>query len=225
MTRALIVLSSHDKLGDTGRATGWYLPEAAHPWKIFTDAGIEVEFVSPKGGHNPMDGVDRADLVQLEFLTAFGEAGPDTMRPEQVDPTRFEVILYVGGHGTMWDFADNKHLAAIARDIYEADGIVGAVCHGPAGLVNITRSDGSYLVAGKRVAAFTNEEEAAVGLTNVVPYLLADALTRHGAKHVTVGNFAANTVVDGRLVTGQNPASAVGVGEAIVTLVASRSAA
>jgi putative intracellular protease/amidase len=103
-------------------------------------------------------------------------------------------------------------------DIYESNGVIGAVCHGPAGLVNIKLSDGSYLVAGKQLAAFTNEEEAAVGLTEVVPYLLADALTGHGAKHMTVGNFEANTVVDGRLVTGQNPASAVGVGEAMVKL-------
>jgi putative intracellular protease/amidase len=220
MTRVLIVLSSHDRLGDTGRSTGWYLPEAAHPWKLFAAAGIDVDFVSPKGGVNPMDGVDRNDAVQLDFLSTFGDAGPDTKTPEQVDPAGYDGILYVGGHGTMWDFADNEALAGIARNIYESNGVVGAVCHGPAGLVNIKLSDGSYLVAGKQLAAFTNEEEAAVGLTDVVPYLLADALIGHRAKHMTVGNFAANTVVDGRLVTGQNPASAVGVGEAMVKLLA-----
>ena len=171
-----------------------------------------------------MDGVDRNDASQLEFLATFGDTGPDTLSPEQVDASRYDVIFYVGGHGTMWDFADSQTLAVIARDIYEADGVVGAVCHGPAGLVNIKLSNGSYLVDGKQVAAFTNDEEAAVGLTDVVPYLLADALTGHGAKHVTAENFAANTVVDGRLVTGQNPASAVGVGEAIVSLLTARAA-
>ncbi|MET4705846.1 type 1 glutamine amidotransferase domain-containing protein [Frigoribacterium sp. UYMn621] len=223
MSRILIVLSSHDQLGSTGRATGWYLPEAAHPWKIFTEANIDIEFVSPKGGRNRMDGVDLEDAIQAEFLTTFGDTGPDTHRPDQVDPSQFDAVLYVGGHGTMWDFANNTALAGIARDIYEADGIVSAVCHGPAGLVNITLSDGTYLVAGKQLAAFTNDEEAAVGLTDVVPFLLADALTGHGAQHIPAANFAANTIVDGRLITGQNPASAVGVAEAIVqALVTSR---
>jgi putative intracellular protease/amidase len=219
----LFVLSSHSKLGNTGRETGWYLPEAAHPWHILTEHGFDVSFVSPAGGHNRYDGFDPNDPIQTSFLSVFGEQGPLTMTPDEVDPTQYDAILFIGGHGVMWDFADNAKLASIAASIYESTGVVAAVCHGPAGLVNIALSDGSYLVSGKRLAAFTNDEEAAAGLIDVVPYLLADALTAHGAVHVPAPNFEANVIVDGRLITGQNPASATGVADALVAeLVAQR---
>jgi putative intracellular protease/amidase len=214
----LFVLSSHATLGDTGRNTGWYLPEAAHPWTIFSSAGFTSTFVSPKGGRNRMDGVDLDDPEQAAFLAHFGEAGPDTLSPDQVDPADFDAILFVGGHGTMWDFADNAALNAIAAGVYERGGVVSAVCHGPAGLVNVTLSDGTYLVAGRNVAAFTDAEEHAVGLADVVPFLLASTLVQRGAIHHAADNFTANVVVDGRLVTGQNPASAVGVANAVAAL-------
>lgn len=218
--RALVVLTSHDELGDTGRTTGYYLPEVAHPWRVFTDAGLTVDLVSVGGGEPPVDGVDRDDPVQRDFLAdaAMTAALATTPTPAEIDPSRYDVVLYAGGHGVMWDFPGNSSLATIGRRVYEAGGVVAAVCHGPAGLVDLTLGDGSYLVAGRRVAAFTNAEEAAVGLTEVVPFLLADRLVERGAEHVPAPEFQAHVVVDGRLVTGQNPASATGVAEAIVTI-------
>lgn len=222
MTKVLMVLTSHDKLGDTGRSTGWYLPEAAHPWKVFAREGWALDFVSPKGGRNKMDGVKLDDPIQREFLDAFGDEGPDTITPSQVDPTTYDVIFYVGGHGTMWDLPDDQELASKAAAIYEGGGVVAAVCHGPAGLVNLKLSDGSYLVTGREVSAFTDAEEEAVGLSAVVPFLLASKLEERGAAHKPAANFAAQVVADGRLVTGQNPASAAGVAEGVVSVVAAR---
>lgn len=216
--KILIALTSHGELGATGRHTGFYLPEAAHPWKVFTDAGYTVDLVSVQGGRPPMDGVDSSDPVQQAFLD-----DPDisvklanTLRPDQVNPADYDAILYAGGHGTMWDFADSTRLAEIARDVYENDGVVAAVCHGPAGLINITLSDGRYLVDGKEISAFTNDEEAAVGLAQAVPYLLQTQLEQRGAKHSGAPNFQPWVVRDGRLVTGQNPASATGVAEQVL---------
>jgi putative intracellular protease/amidase len=217
--KVLFVLSSHNQLGTTGRETGWYLPEAAHPWHILRAAGIGIDFVSPQGGRNRMDGRDENDPVQTEFLSVFGPTGPDTMTPARVDAKNYVGVLYVGGHGTMWDFADNTAIASLSSNIYEAGGIVSAVCHGPAGLVNIKLSDGSFLVAGKKLAAFTDAEEEAVGLAGIVPYLLESTLRSRGALPHVAPNFSENVVVDGRLVTGQNPASATGVGNELAKLV------
>jgi putative intracellular protease/amidase len=222
INKILIALTSHDRLGNTGRSTGFYLPEAAHPWKVFTDAGYDVDLVSVRGGKPPVDGADTSDPIQRAFLDDAKIAAQlaATPRPQDIDAADYDAILYVGGHGTMWDFPDDQVLAGLARDIYEADGVVAAVCHGPAGLVNIALSDGTHLVDGKNVAAFTNGEEAAVGLTDVVPFLLQSVLEERGAKHTGAPNFEAHVVVDGRLVTGQNPASATGVAEAVVKTLA-----
>lgn len=218
--KVLIVLTSHDTLGDTGKETGYYLPEVSHPADVFDRAGLTVEYVSPNGGKAPMIGVDRDDPINVTFLE-----NPDkmaqvesTLRPDQVNPDEYGAIFYAGGHGTMWDFPNNEALGAIAAHIYEAGGVVGAVCHGPAGLIPIRLSTGKALVDGKPVAGFTNQEEAAVGLAEVVPFLLADKLTELGAIHTQADNFQAHVVVSDRLVTGQNPASAAGVGEAMVAL-------
>lgn len=136
----------------------------------------------------------------------------------ELDPSRYSAVFFAGGHGTMWDFADSEAVQKTIRDIWEAGGIVSAVCHGPAALVNAKLSDGNYLVAGKKLAAFTDEEEAEVKYTQVVPYLLATTLKQRGALHQPAPNWSENVVTDGRLVTGQNPASAHGVGEAVVAL-------
>lgn len=217
--KILIALTSHGELGSTGRQTGFYLSEAAHPWKVFTDAGYTVDLVSVQGGHPPVDGIDRSDPVQQAFLDDpdISAKLTNTLRPEQVNPADYDAIFYAGGHGTMWDFPEATRLADIARDIYENNGVVAAVCHGPAGLVNITLSDGRYLVADREVAGFTNEEEAAVGLTEDVPFLLQTRLEQRGAKHTGASNFQPWVVRDGRLVTGQNPASATGVAEQVIT--------
>ncbi|GAB3961879.1 type 1 glutamine amidotransferase domain-containing protein [Actinoallomurus acanthiterrae] len=219
--RVLIALTSHGELGATGRTTGFYVSEAAHPWEVFRAAGYEVDLVSVAGGEPPKDGLDPSDPAQEAFLA---EAPVSTTpRPEEVDAARYDAILFAGGHGTMWDFPDNSALANLARTIYEdGEGVVAAVCHGPAALVGLTLADGSPLVAGKRVAVFTDSEEKAVGLTDVVPFLLQSRLEELGAIHVAADDFQANVVRDGRLVTGQNPASAHGVAEQVVAALSNK---
>jgi putative intracellular protease/amidase len=217
--KIVIVLTSHDDLGGAGK-TGFYVSETAYPWHVFSQAGYQVDLVSPQGGEPPQDGADLTDPIQQAFL---GDAEMSrkligTLRPEEIDPQDYAAIFYAGGHGTMWDFPDNTGLASIGRDIYEAGGVVSAVCHGPAALVNLTLSDGSYLVAGKEVSAFTNEEEAAVGLIDVVPFLLQTALEERGANHVGAPNFQSRVAISDRLVTGQNPASAGPAAEHVVAL-------
>jgi putative intracellular protease/amidase len=218
--KILVVLTSHDRLGDTGKETGFYLSEVSHPVAVFEQGNLQVEYVSPKGGKAPMIGIDRDDPINAAFLDDAEKMAQvsNTLSPIHVKPENYGAIFYAGGHGTMWDFAGDIDLARIGAAIYEQGGVVGAVCHGPAGLLNIQLSNGSYLVAGKNVAAFTNEEEAAVGLTEVVPFLLASELVDRGAKHLPAANFQAQVIVSERLVTGQNPASATGVGEQMVKL-------
>jgi putative intracellular protease/amidase len=220
MQRVLFVLTSHDTLGESGQPTGFYLAEVTHPYTVFEQAGIPVDFVSPKGGKAPMTGVDLTDPLNKEFLDnpAKMAAVENTLTPEAIDPSKYNAIFYSGGHGTMWDFPHQPVLDKVAATIYEQGGVVGAVCHGPSGLLNIKLSDGSYLVAGKKVAAFTNEEEVAMKLTEVIPFFLADKLTERGAIYTKADNFKSNVEVVDRLVTGQNPASAKGVGEQMVAL-------
>ena len=217
MKKILFALTSHADLGGL-RKTGFYVSEAAHPYAVFKARGYDVEFVSPLGGQPPMDGFKADDAEQVAFLADNRAKLERTMTPAEVNPLEYDAIFYVGGHGTMWDFADNAGLAQVAAQIYERGGVVAAVCHGPAALVNVRLSSGEYLVAGKTVAAFTNAEEIAVQLQDTVPFMLETALTQRGAKHVAAPNFTQNVQVSERLVTGQNPASARGVGAAVVAL-------
>ncbi|HSC86463.1 MAG TPA: type 1 glutamine amidotransferase domain-containing protein [Polyangiaceae bacterium] len=214
--RVLLAMTSHDQKGSSGKPTGAYLPEVAHPYEVFARAGYEIEFVSVRGGQVPLDGVEGADASSLAFLEAHRAELAQTPRGDAVDASRFDVIYFAGGHGAMWDFPDDRALSQVARDIYERGGIVSAVCHGPAALVNLQLSNGQYLVAGKKVSAFTNEEERAVQLDGVVPFLLADRLSARGALHQPAPLWQKQVVVDERLVTGQNPASAAAVAEAVV---------
>ncbi|WP_328468676.1 type 1 glutamine amidotransferase domain-containing protein [Streptomyces sp. NBC_00448] len=216
MPKVLFALTSHGQLGDTGRNTGFYVPEVAHPARVFQDAGWDIAFVSVAGGKPPRDGIKPGDTVTAEFLEANGDALSDTPSADALSARDYQAVYFAGGHGTMWDFPHATVLTRLAAEIYEHGGIVGAVCHGPAGLVNLTLSDGSHLVEGKQVSAFTNEEEEAVGLTGVVPFALESALVDKGAKFTKTDNFAEHAVADGRLVTGQNPASAAKVAELII---------
>jgi putative intracellular protease/amidase len=218
--KVLMVLTSHNTLGDTGKETGFYLPEVTHPEAVFTSADLEVEYVSPKGGKAPMVGVDLNDPLNKAFLEDPDKVAriENTLHPSQIELSQYDAIFYAGGHGTMWDFPDNEQLAQIAAAIYTRGGIVGAVCHGPAGLVNVKLADGTYLVEGKKVSSFTNAEETAVGLAEIVPFKLESKLTSLGATVEKVPNFQAKVVVCDRLVTGQNPASATGVAQGMVTL-------
>ncbi|OKH53194.1 type 1 glutamine amidotransferase domain-containing protein [Calothrix sp. HK-06] len=218
--KILIVLTSHATLGNTRKETGYYLPEVTHPEAVFTRNGFSVDYVSPKGGKAPMVGVDITDPVNKAFLDNPEKIAQveNTLAPHQVNPAEYNAIFYAGGHGTMWDFPENTELANIAASIYERGGVVGAVCHGPAGLLNTKLSNGEYLVAGKTVSCFTNEEEAAVGLTEVVPFLLETKFTELGTCVEKASNFQPKVSVSERLVTGQNPASASLIGKEIVKL-------
>ncbi|MBM7503583.1 type 1 glutamine amidotransferase domain-containing protein [Agromyces aurantiacus] len=217
--RVLLVLTSNDDLGGI-RKTGYYVGEAAHPWREFTEAGFRVDVASIAGGVPPQDGRDESDEVQNAFFADPSIAAQlaDTPKLADVDASAYDAVLFVGGHGTMWDFPGDPAVDAVGRTVYERGGVVSAVCHGPSALVGITLADGTPLVSGKRVAAFTNAEEAAVELTDVVPFLLADALEAKGATHVPGADFTEQVVVDERLVTGQNPQSATRVGREIVAL-------
>ncbi|MFE6765520.1 type 1 glutamine amidotransferase domain-containing protein [Streptomyces sp. NPDC057689] len=222
--KVLFALTSHDTLGSTGRRTGFYVPEVAHPAAVFRKAGYEIAYVSVRGGAAPQDGVDPNDTVVAEFLAdpATAKALATTPAPGEVRAEEFDAVYFAGGHGTMWDFPGSAELAALAAAVYERGGTVAAVCHGPAGLVNVRLSDGSHLVDGKRVSAFTNEEEEAVGLADVVPFSLENTLAERGARITKAGNFAPHAVADRRLVTGQNPASAARVAELVVAEPAAR---
>ncbi|MFH8738418.1 type 1 glutamine amidotransferase domain-containing protein [Streptomyces sp. NPDC017964] len=216
MPQVLFALTSHGQLGDTGRATGFYVPEVAHPAEVFRAHGWDIAFVSVTGGQSPRDGVKEGDTVTDSFLAAHEGQLANTPTADTLNPSDYDAIFYAGGHGTMWDFPDATALSRLAARIYEQGGVVAGVCHGPAGLVNITLTGGTPLVDGKQVSAFTNEEEAAVGLTDVVPFALESALIEKGAKFTKTGNFQEHAVADSRLVTGQNPASAAKVAELVI---------
>ena len=216
----LIVLTSHAKLGDTGKPTGFFLGELTHPLEVFEKARVPVELASIQGGEPPVDGLDLKDEINARYWNdpEFRAKLAATKQLSELDPADYSAVFFSGGHGTMWDFPDDAAVQKFAREIYEADSPVGAVCHGPAALVNVKLSDGSYLVAGKEVSAFTNSEEEKVGLTKVVPFPLATKLEERGAKHIAAPDFEKQVVASGKLVTGQNPASASGVAEKIVGL-------
>ena len=216
----LVVLTSHAQMGDTGKPTGFFLGELTHPLEVFEKAGVPVVLASIQGGEPPVDGLDLKDEINARYWNdpEFRAKLAATKKLSGLDPGDYSAVFFSGGHGTMWDFPDDVAVQKFAREIYEAAGPVGAVCHGPAALVNVKLSDGTYLVAGKEVSAFTNAEEEKVGLTKVVPFLLASKLEERGAKHLPAPDFQKQVVSSGRLVTGQNPASAAGVAEKMVEM-------
>ena len=220
----LVVLTSHGQMGDTGKPTGFFLGELTHPLEVFEKAGVPVEFASIRGGEPPVDGLDLNDEINARYWNnaEFRAKLAATKKLSEVDPQDYAGVFFSGGHGTMWDFPDDEAVQRTAREIYEAGAPVGAVCHGPAALVNVRLSDGSYLVEGKEVSAFTNSEEEKVGLTEVVPFLLATKLQERGAKHLAAPDFEKQVVASGQLVTGQNPASAAGVAQKMVEMLESK---
>lgn len=215
--KILFVVTSHNTKGSTGEKTGYYLGEVSHPWDVLVEAGYEIDFVSPKGGNPPVDGFDLNDSVNKKFWedVYYQNKISHSMKPSEVNPKDYQAIFYAGGHGAMWDLPNDETIATIATQIYENNGVVAAVCHGPAGLTTIKLSNGKYLVDGKRVNGFTNEEEEIVKLTKVVPFLLEDKLKERGGIYEKSAPWEPHVTVDGRLITGQNPQSAKGVGEAI----------
>lgn len=211
--KILIVLTSHDKLGDTGKSTGFWLEEFAAPYYVFKDAGAEIVLASPKGGQPPLDPKSDAPDAQTEMTKRFkndaeGQALlANTHKLDEVSAEDFDAVFYPGGHGPLWDLTGNAKSIALIESFIQARKPVAAVCHAPAALVQVRGADGEYLVKGKQVTGFTNTEEEGVQLTEVVPFLLEDKLKEIGGDYSKGPDWASYVRVDGLLVTGQNPAS------------------
>ena len=211
--KILIVLTSHDKLGDTGNKTGFWLEEFAAPYYVFKDAGAEITLASPKGGQPPLDPSSDADDAQTDATKRF--KGDDAAQKElantevlsSVSADGFDAIFYPGGHGPLWDLAEDKASINLIESFAASDRPVGAVCHAPAVFKHTKGTDDKPLVSGKTVTGFTNTEEEAVGLTDVVPFLVEDMLKTNGGTYKKGDDWASFVVTDGKLVTGQNPAS------------------
>lgn len=199
MKKALIVVTSHNKLGNTGRQTGYYLPEVTHPYFKLKEAGFEVDFVSPKGGKAPMDesSKDLEDPENRRFLEdpSLLKRLENTLAPAEIRASDYLAVLFAGGHGTMWDFPQDEWLSKIAATVYEQGGVVAAVCHGPAALINIRLANGRFLVDGKAVTGFSNDEEDAVKLSQLMPFLLESKLIERGARYSKAPLWQENVIV------------------------------
>lgn len=215
--KILFVVTSHGELGDSGKQTGCWLSEVTHPWSVLGEK-YEIDVVTPQGGRPPVDGFDLSDPINRKFWDdpKWQERMSTTMSPDQVTPSDYKAVFFAGGHGAMWDFPDNKRLAEIASEIYENGGFVAAVCHGPAGLLNVKLNDGSYLIDGKRLDSFTNEEEYLNGTAKIVPFLLQSQLEERGCIYDTMKPWSDHVVRDGHLITGQNPQSALSLGHELL---------
>ena len=223
--KILMILTSHDQLGNTGRKTGFWLEEFAAPYFVFKDAGAELTLASPKGGQPPID--PKSDLPEGQTAAmarfkrdrAAQKALSQTVKLADVQSQDFDTIFYVGGHGPMWDLVDNPDSIALIESFYNSGKPVAAVCHSPAVFHRVTYN-GAPLVKGKRVTGFTNGEEEAVGLTKVVPFLVEDELKRVDGRYEKAPDWQSFAIVDGRLVTGQNPASSTAAAQALLNLLA-----
>jgi len=219
------VLTSHDRLGSTGRKTGFWLEEFAAPYFVFKDAGVQLTLASPKGGQPPIDPKSDLPENQTDAMERFKKdldaqkALSQTVKLADVKSEDFDTIFYVGGHGPMWDLTDNPESIALIESFYNSGKPVAAVCHSPAVFHRVTYN-GEPLVKGKRVTGFTNGEEEAVQLTHVVPFLVEDELKRVGALFEKAPDWQSHAVIDGRLVTGQNPASSTAAAKALLSLFA-----
>ena len=220
----LIVLTSHSTLGETGKKTGFWLEEFAAPYYLLKDAGAAVTLASPKGGEPPLDPKSALPENVTESTRRFRTdpvvqaALANTRKLEDVSADAYDAVFYPGGHGAMWDLPDNAISIALVEAFVRAGKPVGAVCHSPSALVNVRQTDGEYLIKGKRVTGFANSEEDAVGLTEVVPFLLEERLRESGGLYSKGPDWAPYVQVDGMLVTGQNPASSGPVAQALLKL-------
>jgi putative intracellular protease/amidase len=211
--KVLMVLTSHDQLGNTGRKTGFWLEEMAAPYYVFRDAGAEIALASPKGGRPPLDPKSNEANFQTDITRRF-EKDTDaeaqlgrTVRLDSVRQEDYDTVFYPGGHGPMWDLAEDENSVKLVESFLAAGKTIAVVCHSTGALRHVKAPDGRVLVAGKTVTGFTNGEEEEVGLTKVVPFLVEEEMMRLGATFSKVKNWGVHTVVDGQLITGQNPAS------------------
>ena len=228
--RILMVLTSHDQLGNTGWKTGFWLEEFAAPYYVFRDAGAHLILASPKGGQPPIDPKSDLPENQTPAMERFKrdkeaqEALSRTFQLSDMKSEEFDGIFYVGGHGPMWDLVDNPDSIALIESFYDSGKLVAAVCHAP-GVLHRVMYKGVPIVKGKRVTGFTNGEEEAVHLTKVVPFLVEDELKRLGGIYEKAADWEAFAIVDGRLVTGQNPASSSAAAKSVVEMLEAKKAA
>jgi putative intracellular protease/amidase len=225
--KILMVLTSHDQLGNTGRKTGFWLEEFAAPYFIFKDAGVQLTLASPKGGQPPLDPKSDLPENQTAAMTRFKQdaaaqkALANTLKLADMKSDGYETVFYPGGHGPMWDLAESSESIALLESFYNSDKPIALVCHSPGVLRHVTYK-GAPLVRGKHVTGFTNGEEEEVQLTKVVPFLVEDELLRLGAIYEKMANWQPFSVTDGRLVTGQNPASSTVAAQALMKVMAAQ---
>jgi len=225
--KILMVLTSHDQLGDTGRKTGFWLEELAAPYYAFRDAGAELVLASPQGGQPPLDPKSNEPSFQTDLTRRFeNDAAAQaqlaaTVRLDSVSQADFDTVFYPGGHGPLWDLAEDRHSIALIEAFIGAGKPAALVCHAPGVLRHVKAADGRPLVAGKKVTGFTNTEEEAVGLTKVVPFLVEDELTGLGGVYSKGDDWASYVVTDGLLITGQNPASSAEAAQVLLGRLAS----
>jgi putative intracellular protease/amidase len=224
----LMVLTSHDQLGDTGKKTGFWLEEFAAPYYVFKDSGAKVTLVSPKGGQPPLDPKSDEANAQTESTRRF-KADADaqlalahTGKLADADAAQYDAVFYPGGHGPLWDLAQDPHSLKLIQQMLQADKTVAAVCHAPGVLRHAKDADGASVVKGKRVTGFTNSEEDAAGLTQVVPFLVQDMLVENGGNYSKGADWQPHVVTDGALITGQNPASSEPAARALLARQAKR---
>lgn len=220
--KVLIVVTSHDKLGDTGNPTGFWLEELAAPYYVFKDAGAEVTIASPQGGQVPIDPKSQQPEFQTEATHRFNQdsqakaAIANTVKLSTVSPSDYDSLFYPGGHGPLWDLAQDSDSIRLIETMYQADKPVAAVCHGPCVFREAKVADGSPLVQGKPVTSFSNTEESAVGLTEVVPFLVEDELKAKGGHYSRTDDWHPHVVSADNLITGQNPASSEATAKAVL---------
>jgi putative intracellular protease/amidase len=220
--KILMVLTSHDQLGDSGNKTGFWLEEFATPYYVFRDAGAQITLASPAGGQPPVDPNSDAEDAQTDSTRRFRAdaeakaALADTRPLAQIDASEYDAVFYPGGHGPLWDLAEDKTSISLIERFWTAGKPVGTVCHAPGVLRHVRDSDGQPLVKGRDVTGFSNSEEAAVGLTEVVPFLVEDELERLGGQYTRTDDWGSHVAVAGRLVTGQNPASSAATAQALL---------
>ena len=227
--KILMVLTSHDQLGNTGRKTGFWLEEFAAPYFVFRDAGVQLTLASPKGGQPPVDPKSDIPENQTSAMARFKQdkiAQNDlahTVKLADMKSEDFDTVFYVGGHGPMWDLAESPVSVALLESFYNSGKPIALVCHSPGVLRHVTYK-GEPLVKGKRVTGFTNGEEAEVQLIHVVPFLVENELLRLGATFEKLADWQPFSVVDGRLITGQNPASSTAAAQNLLGLLAQKAA-
>jgi putative intracellular protease/amidase len=226
MSRVLMVLTSHDRLGDTGKKTGFWLEEFAAPYYILKDAGMDITLASPKGGQPPLDPKSDDPASETDAMRRFKEdkktqaALANTIPLSDVSPDEFDAVFYPGGHGPLWDLSEDPHSTNLIETLYAAGKPVAAVCHGPAAFRRAQAPDGSPIVRNKSVTGFSNTEEAAAGLTDVVPFLVEDMLKQNGGDYSKAADWQPHAVTAGNLITGQNPASSESTAKALLAQLA-----